>query len=68
MLPGLKLIKSVSGRNASYINTEKSVREGAPATHPFRLNTARRPYAGVAKEPCCIGDGWWGVFEVIKIK
>lgn len=34
-------------------------------TPPFRLNTARRPNAGVAEELCPLGGR--GVFEVIRM-
>ena len=40
-----------------YINAEQSAREEAPVTPPFRLNTARRPNAGVAEELCLVVPG-----------
>ena len=51
------------------MNAEQSAREEAPVTPPFRLNTARRPNAGVAEEPPVWSDPKdGGVFEVIRIK
>ncbi len=42
-----------------YINAEQSAREEAPVTPPLRLNTARRPNAGVAEEL----RFWCGVYS-----
>ena len=57
--------KLISGRNASYIDVEKSAKEEAPVTQPLRVEYRPAAPAGVAREPC---GGGWGVFEVIEMK
>ena len=60
--------KLISGRNASYIDAEKSAKEEAPVTHPLRVEYRPAAPAGVAREPCGLLLWVDGVFEVIEMK
>ena len=42
-------------------------KRGAPVTPPFRLNTARRPNAGVAEELCPCGAGCIRSYKKVKL-
>ena len=61
--------KLISGRNASYIDAEKSAKEEAPVTQPLRVEY--RPAAPRRRRQRTMWPpfvGGWGVFEVIEMK
>lgn len=55
--------KLISGRNASYIDAEKSAKEEAPVTQPLRVEYRPAALAGVAREPCGLLLGVDGVYS-----
>lgn len=60
--------KLISGRNASYIDAEKSAKEEAPVTQPLRVEYRRRPPQASPENHVASFGGGWGVFEVIEMK